>query len=72
MRKTNRAVDLLMLLLMPLLMAYSLIGEELHEVIGTVILLLFIVHHILHIKWWKAVPKGKEAVRYSGKSSKKR
>ena len=55
----NIIIDLSMVVLMPLLMAYSLIGEEFHEIIGTLIFILFIVHHILHLKWWKAIPRGK-------------
>lgn len=55
----NRIIDFSMVLLLPLLMAYSLIGEVFHEIAGTVMLILFIIHLILHRKWWKAVPKGK-------------
>ena len=59
-RKTaNIIIDLSMVVLMPLLRAYSLIGEEFHEIVGTVIFILFIVHHILHLKWWRAIPRGK-------------
>ena len=58
-RNMNRVIDLLMTLLLPLLMAYSLIGETFHEVIGTLMLVLFILHLILHRRWWKAVPKGR-------------
>ena len=59
-RKTaNTVIDILMTVLMPLLMAYSLIGEEFHEIVGSVIFVLFIVHHLLHLKWWKAIPRGK-------------
>ena len=58
-RNMNRVIDLLMTLLLPLLMAYSLIGETFHEVIGTALLALFILHLILHRRWWKAVPKGR-------------
>ena len=58
-KTANIIIDLSMVVLMPLLMAYSLIGEEFHEIIGTLIFILFIVHHILHLKWWKAIPRGK-------------
>ena len=59
-RKTaNIVIDTLMTVLMPLLMAYSLIGEEFHEIVGTVIFVLFIIHHILHLKWWKAISSGR-------------
>ena len=58
-KNINRVIDLLMTLLLPLLMAYSLIGETFHEVIGTAMLVLFVLHLILHRKWWKAIPKGR-------------
>ena len=58
-RNANRVIDFLMVLLLLLLMTYSLIGETFHEAIGTAMLVLFIVHLILHRKWWKALPKGK-------------
>ena len=44
-----------MMVLLPLLMAYSLIGETFHEVIGTLIFVLFIVHHVLNRKWYGAL-----------------
>lgn len=52
-------VDILMLIAMPLLMGYMLIGAKLHEWIGTGIFLLFILHHILNYKWLKLIFKGK-------------
>ena len=48
-----------MTVLLLLLMAYSLIGEAFHEVIGTAIFVLFIGHHILNRGWYKALPKGR-------------
>lgn len=58
------SVDILMLLAMPLLMGYMLIGAKLHEWIGTGIFLLFILHHILNHKWLASLFKGKySAVR---------
>lgn len=52
-------VDIAMTVLLPMLMAYSLIGEMLHETIGTAIFVLFIVHHILNRKWYGALFKGR-------------
>ncbi len=56
-------VDIAMTVLLPVLMAYSLIGEMLHEIIGTAIFVLFIVHHILNRKWYGALFKGKYNAR---------
>lgn len=47
-----------MVLLLPLLMAYSLIGEAFHEVAGTLMLALFILHHWMNRAWWKNLFKG--------------
>ena len=47
-----------MVLLLPLLMAYSLIGEAFHEVAGTLILALFLLHHWMNRTWWKNLFKG--------------
>ena len=52
-----------MIVLLPLLMAYSLIGETFHEVIGTLVFVLFIVHHVLNRKWYGALFKGKYDTR---------
>ena len=56
-------IDILMLVTMPLLMAYSLIGEKFHEIVGTGIFVLFIIHHILNRKWYSALFKGKYNAR---------
>ena len=47
-----------MVLLLPLLMAYSLIGEAFHEVAGTLMLALFLLHHWMNRTWWKNLFKG--------------
>ena len=47
-----------MVLLLPLLMAYSLIGEAFHEVAGTLMLALFLLHHWMNRAWWKNLFKG--------------
>lgn len=52
-------IDISMVVLLPMLMAYSLIGEKFHEVVGTVMFALFIVHHILNRKWFRTLFKGK-------------
>lgn len=54
----RRILDAAMVLLLPLLMAYSLIGETFHEVAGTLMLLLFLLHHWMNLAWWKNLFKG--------------
>ena len=57
-------IDISMIILLPLLMAYSLIGESIHEVIGICMFGLFTAHHVINRKWWMGLFKGKyNAVR---------
>ena len=62
-KKTRLAVDIGMTVLLPLLMAYSLIGEAFHEIVGTVMLILFIIHLIQNRKWLTTIPKGRYNAR---------
>ena len=50
-----------MLLLLPMLMAYSLIGEAFHEAAGTLMLALFLLHHGINREWWKSLFSGQYA-----------
>jgi len=59
MKKLRMIVDCAMILLLPMLMAYSLIGELFHEIIGTAMLALFITHNILNLGFWKNIFKGR-------------
>ena len=59
MKRLRMTMDIAMTVLMPLLMAYSLIGETFHEIIGTLIFILFIIHHMLNRKWSGALFKGR-------------
>ena len=45
---------------LPVLMAYSLAGETLHEIVGTAMLTLFITHHILNRMATVAMFRGKQ------------
>lgn len=47
-RKIQIVVDLCMILLLPLLMAYNLISELAHECFGIAMVLLFLCHHLLN------------------------
>ena len=60
-KKIRIIVDCGMTLLLPLLMAYSLVGEAAHEYLGIGMFLLFVIHHILNIAWWKNLFRGKYA-----------
>lgn len=53
------AIDLPMTIVLIGLMAYSLIGTLTHEILGTAMVILFTVHHILNRRWFGALPKGR-------------
>lgn len=52
-------IDLLMTVLLLCLMAYQVTGQKLHEWFGAGMLILFIVHNILNIRWYGNLFKGK-------------
>lgn len=52
-------IDLLMTALLLCLMAYQVTGQKLHEWFGAGMLILFIVHNILNIRWYGNLFKGK-------------
>ncbi len=56
-QKIRIVVDCGMAVLMPLLMAYSLVGEAVHEWLGTAMAALSILHHILNRKWYRGLFK---------------
>ena len=60
-KKTVKTIlDILMTAALPVLMAYSLVGETLHEIVGSAMLIIFITHHILNRKSTAAMFKGKQ------------
>ena len=56
-------IDAGMVVLLPLLMAYSLIGEMFHEIAGSAMLVLLVVHNILNRRWYGALFKGRYGAR---------
>lgn len=57
--KIKLSIDCLMTMLLLLLMAYQVTGDELHEWFGVGMLLVFIIHNILNIRWYANLFKGK-------------
>lgn len=51
-------VDLAMLVLLPLLMSYSLLGETAHEWLGIGITAHFLFHHLLNMQFYRNLVKG--------------
>ena len=46
-------VDVLMTVVLLFLMGYQFWGDVAHEWVGAGMFLLFIVHHILNVNWYK-------------------
>ena len=57
--KIKVAIDLCMTILLLLLMAYQITGQEFHEWFGAGMLVLFLVHNILNYKWYKNLLNGR-------------
>lgn len=60
-RKTilRHSTDLTMTVLLLVLMAYSVTGQEVHEWMGIGILALFLLHHGLNAAWFRTLVKGR-------------
>lgn len=58
-KKWEPVLDCLMVALLPLLMAYSLVGEQIHEWLGVAMFLLFLGHHALNWRWHHGLSRGK-------------
>jgi len=59
MKKTRIIVDILMYLLFIILIAHHLTGNLIHEILGTILFVLFIIHQILNYRFYKTIFKGK-------------
>lgn len=55
------SLDFIMTILLLFQMAYMLIGNTLHEWIGTVLFVLFILHNTLNIKWYSNLGEGRSS-----------
>jgi hypothetical protein len=51
-------IDIFMTLLLPVMMVYNLTGNLVHEILGVLLFILFIAHHILNRGWVKRMHKG--------------
>lgn len=52
-------VDLLMTANLLALMAYVLMGQAVHEWLGISAFVLFVLHHLLNLSWFRALGKGR-------------
>lgn len=56
--KIKMMVDVSLLVMLPVLMAEILTGQEVHEWLGTAMAVVLILHHLLNINWLKNIGKG--------------
>ena len=59
MKKVRMILDIAMTIMFIILMGYYITGNTVHEILGTITFVLFIIHNILNIKWYKSIFKGK-------------
>lgn len=52
-------IDICMTILLFVLMAFHYVGLKWHEITGTAMIVLFILHHILNWNWYRSLTKGK-------------
>lgn len=52
-------IDVLTTLILPVLMAYELVGRGTHEWLGVAMLVLILIHHIINRSWYARLFKGK-------------
>lgn len=57
--KIKMSIDLLMTVCLLFLMAFQITGEALHEWIGAGMLILFLLHNFLNVRWYGNLLKGK-------------
>ena len=57
--KPKMITDVLMTMVLLHLMSYSLIGEMWHEILGIIMLLLFLLHQILNGRWYASIVNGR-------------
>jgi len=63
MKKTKIIIDILMYLLFIILMGHHITENLIHEILGTTLFVLFIVHNILNYKYYKTIFKGKYTLK---------
>lgn len=59
MKKVKILVDILMIVIFILLMCNQITGVLSHEILGAVVIVLFIIHQTLNINFYKNLFKGK-------------
>lgn len=58
-RKVQMIIDLAMTIMLPFLMAYNMLGDVEHELIGVAVFILFLLHHTLNYRFMATILQGK-------------
>lgn len=59
MKKMKILIDITMYILFINLMGHHITDNFIHEILGTILFICFIIHHILNYKYYKTILKGK-------------
>ena len=63
MKKIRVVIDILMYILFIILMGHHITGILIHEILGTLLFVLFFIHHILNYRYYKTIFKGKYTIK---------
>ena len=66
-KKIKIILDVLMLILLIILNGYNITGNKIHEVLGILTFILFLLHLILNFKWINVVKKNISKLNKKGK-----
>lgn len=58
MIKIKRILDIMMTILLLLLMCYPTMDSQIHEMMGVMMIICFIIHHVLNRKWYHTLSQG--------------
>ncbi len=63
MKKKKIIIDILMYILFIILMGHHITENLIHEILGTLLFVLFIIHNILNYRFYKTIFKGKYTIK---------
>lgn len=57
--RIKRILDLVMVVLLILLMGFFQTGQTIHEILGILMAICFIIHYLLNKNWYRMIFNGK-------------
>lgn len=58
MLKIKRTLDIMITILLLFLMCYPIMDSQIHEILGVMMMICFIIHHVLNRQWYHSLLKG--------------